>query len=410
VIAALSFGQAILSRIEGLIVILPLILFFGCWIILKRSLPKDFRFFTIPFGLVLVDGIVLASTASRPYVELNSYGLWFKLRSLLTESPALLVISAVSLGGLLVLIILLGYLGSLRARQESRLNPTYGGRHLITTLLSLAILLLAIYAYFIHSSPEKSGTISQLGLFISPLGLWLGIFGLVELIRRDVNEKTAFFLALISVYGLATMSVLAISPTLSYVYPIRRQVPIVIPSLILLASYAILIWDKGGKLLRVAQLIAIGILVTSFLVLDMPYVKYREMPNTIAFNEKLASHFGGQDVVVFEEMWVQDSRVGHFAAPLWSVYDRDTLLISTANAEEDAFSTAVARWLDDGREVYFVSQSDPPPLSLEGYELVPIAEEWWRSSTMTTISVFPPRPWEFEIPFYIYQIAEGESL
>jgi hypothetical protein len=195
-------------------------------------------------------------------------------------------------------------------------------------------------------------------------------------------------------------------------------VPIVIPSLILLASYAILIWDKGsilsppkgGKLLRVAQLIAIGILVTSFLALDVPYVNYREMPTTIAFSEKLASHFGRQDVVVFEEMWVQDSRVGHFAAPLWSIYDKDTLLISTVSAEESAFSTAVAQWLDDGRGVYFVSQSDSPPLSLKGYEVTPIAEERWRSSTMTMVLAFPPRPRELEIPFYIYQIAEGESL
>ena len=415
-IAALSFGQAILSRIEGLIVILPLAMFFGCWMIIKRSLPEDFRCFVIPFGLFLVDGVVLALTASRPYVELNSYGLWVKLRSLLGESPALLTVSVVSVGGLLILIILLGLLRSRGVRSARGLNGIYEGRHLITALLSLAILLLAIYAYFIYPSPARevgageAGTFVQLGQFMSPLGLWLGIFGLVELIRRDVSEKTAFFLALTSIHGLATISVLAMSTTRSYVYPIRRQVPMMIPSLIMLASYAILIWDKGGKLLRVAQLVAIVILLASFLALDMPYMNYREMPDTIAFSEKLAGHFSRRDVVIFEEMWFQDSQVGHFAAPLWAIYGQDTLLISTANAEEEAFSTAVARWLDDGKGVYFVSQSDPPPLSLEGYELLLVAEERWRSSTMTTILAFPPRPWEFEIPFYIYQIAEGGSL
>ncbi|MBC8248332.1 MAG: glycosyltransferase family 39 protein [Anaerolineales bacterium] len=405
-IAALSFGQAILSRIEGLIVVLPLAIFFGCWLVLKRSLPKDFRFFAIPFGLLLVDGAVLAFTASRPYVELNSYGLWFKLRSLFTESPAWLALSVISLGGLLVLIVLLGLFRPLGSKNESGLSRIYEGRHLMTTLLSLAILLLAIYAYFI----SRGETVVQLGQFVSPLGLWLGIFGLVELIRRGVNERTAFFLALVLIHGLASISVLAISTTLSYVYPIRRQVPMVIPSLILLASYAILVWNKEGKLLRVAQLIAIVILLASFLALDMPYVNYREMPNTIAFSEKLANYFGEQDVVVFEEMWAQDSRVGHFAAPLWTIYDKDTLLISTANAEEEAFSTAVAQWLDDGKGVYFVSQSDPPPLSLHGYELVPVAEERWLYSTITAKLVFPPEIREFEIPFYIYQIAEGEFL
>ena len=439
-VAALSFGQAVLSRIDSFIVVLPLVMFFGCWIALKRSPPKHLGFFAIPLVLLIIDGIVLALTASRPYVELNSYGLWFKLRTLLIASPALLAISVVSLGGLLVLIILLGLFRSLGAktcpersrRNANRLSRIYEARHLITTLLSLAILLLAIYAYFIYPSTArgvgtgKSGTLAQLGQFVSPLGLWLGVLGLVELIRRDANEKTTFFLALILIYGPITLSILAINLTLSYVYPIRRQVPFVIPSLMLLASYAILIWNKGGilslskdgilslskggKLLRIAQLVAIAILLASFLALDMPYVDYEEMRNTIAFSEKLANHFGERDVVVFEAVWAQDSRVGHFAAPLWSIHDKDALLISTTNADEKALSMAVAQWLDGGKKAYFISQSNPAPLFLKGYELVPIAEERWRSSTMTDRLAFPPRIWEFEIPFYIYQIAEGESL
>ncbi len=388
-IAALSFGQAVLSRIEGVIVILPLVVFFGWWTISKRSLPRDFRFFVIPFGLLLTDGVVLALTASRPYVELNSYGLWVKLRPLLTQSPAWLAISVILLGGLLVLI------------SESAKRRIYEGRHLIMTLLSLVILLLVVYAYFI----PKDGTFAQLGKFISPLGFWLGIFGLVELIRRGVNEKTAFFLALVLIHGLASISVLAISTTSSYIYPVRRQVPMLIPSLIMLASYAILIWNEDGKLLRAAQLVVVGILLVSLVALAMPYVSYREMPGTIAFSEKLADHFGEQDVVVFEGTWFQDSRVGHFAAPLWSIYDKNALLISAANAGEAAFSAAVAQWLEDGKGVYFVSQSDFPALSLKGYELLPVAEERWLYSTITAKLVFPPEIEEFEIPFYIYQIA-----
>jgi len=415
-IAAISFGQAILNRIEGLIVILSLITFFGCWIALKRNLPKDFGFFTIPFGLLLGDGLILALTASRPYVELNSYGLWFKLRSLLSKSPVLLVISAVILGGSLVMLVPLGLSSSLGTRSGSWLRRIQRGRHLITTLLSLGMFVIAMYVYFIRPSPAHgagiggNGILGQLGGFISPLGLWLGIFGLVELIRRDINEKTAFFLALVPIHGLATISVLAISTTRSYIYPIRRQVPVLIPSLIMLASYAILKWNRKGKLLRFAQLGAIGILLASFLALSMPYVNYRELPDAIAFGEKLASHFGERDVVVFEGMWAQDLPVSHFAAPLWSIYDKDALLMSTANLEGEAFSAAIAQWLNEGRKVYFVSQSDPPPLSLKGYKLVPIGEERWRSSTITARLAFPPKIWEFEIPFYIYQITEGESL
>ena len=426
VIAALCFGQAILCRIEGLIVILLLILFFGCWMILKRILPEHFVSFAITYGILLMDGVVLALTSSRPYVELNSYGLWYKLRSLLSQSPALLITSGTVLGALLVLFVLLGLLHPLPERSAGRLSQINEGRHLITTLLALAILFLAIYAYFIHPSPE-GGSFAQLGQLLSPLGLWLGIVGLVELIRRDINEKTVFFLILMLAHGLATTSVLAISATPSYLYSTRRQVPILIPSLILLASYAILgcgancqfalrsraglgVGEGRATLLRIAQGIVIGILVISFLALDIPYLNDREMPNTIAFSERLANYFGEQDIVVFEETWVQDSRVGHFAAPLWAIYNKNALLMSTANVEGEAFSAAMAQWLDAGKGVYFVSQSNPSPLLLRGYELMLVVEDKWRLSTTTIFSAFPPKVSEFEIPFYIYQIVEGESL
>jgi hypothetical protein len=142
----------------------------------------------------------------------------------------------------------------------------------------------------------------------------------------------------------------------------------------------------------------------------MPYVNHREMQDTISFGEKLANHFGEQDVVVFEEIWAQDSRVGHLAAPLWSIYDKDVLLMATANTEEAAFSLAVAQWLDNGKGVYFVSHSDPPPLPPKEYELVLVAEERWHSSTIADKLVFPPEITEFEIPFFIYQITEGDLL
>jgi len=467
VIAALCFGQAILCRIEGLVVVVPLLMFFGCWLTMKRRLPSHSRFFVIPFGVLIADGALLALTASRPYVELNAYGLWFKLRSLLPQPPALLPLLVVLSGGVIALIVLLslakvantppipplpggergGQVNSpSNLRQAEQLRRIYEGRHLMTTLLSLAILIAAIYAYFVRPAPSFLGTgigsssgeggpLAQLAWFVSPFGLWLGVFGLVEMIRRHLNEKTAFFLALVLMHGLATMSVLAISATPSYVYPIRRQVPILIPSLILLASYAILgcgancqfaprsragLGAGEGKAtlpsptlrtwLRIAQGIAIGVLVISFLALAIPYLNAREMPNTIAFSERLASHFGEQDIVVFEETGVQESLVGHFAAPLWAIYDKNALLMSTAHVEGEAFSAAMAQWLDAGRRVYFVSQSDPPPVPLTGYEFTLVAEDQWRSSTTTMLSAFPPKVLEFEIPFYIYQIVEGASL
>jgi len=133
------------------------------------------------------------------------------------------------------------------------------------------------------------------------------------------------------------------------------------------------------------------------------------MAGAIAFSERLASHFDEQDIVIFEEIFIQDSRVGHFAAPLWAVYDKNALLMSTPNIEEEALAAALTGWLEAGKEVYFVTQSAPPFLFSGGYKLMLVSEDKWHSST-TTLWAFPPKVLEFEMPFYIYQIMEGESL
>jgi hypothetical protein len=79
------------------------------------------------------------------------------------------------------------------------------------------------------------------------------------------------------------------------------------------------------------------------------------------------------------------------------------------NPEDTTLPTALDQWLDSEKGVYFVSQWDPPPLPLKRHKLVPIAEERWRYSTVTGKLAFPPEITEFEVPFYIYQLTEGES-
>jgi 4-amino-4-deoxy-L-arabinose transferase-like glycosyltransferase len=385
-IAGLAFGQALLAKIESLIVLVPLALFWGYWIWRDRGGWRDMLLFALPFGLLLGHALLLAVTINRPYVILNGHGLWLRLRSLLPGSMWQVA------GSLLATCTLLLFNLSPERRRWLKLSCAF------------LILLLAVYATFFQplAASRQAQALPQLGLFLSPLGVWLGILGLVKLIIEGLEGRRLFFLAFAVTFSLIVLAAPTVTTSLSRVYAIRRQVPAVIPSFLLLASYALLGWRERGALPRLAQGVVIAVLLISFLSLDRPFLGYREMTGAVDFTQRLADRFDGEDIVLFEAI-DGDSHVGRFAAPLWTLHDKNALLLSTDEPPREQLSSVLDGWLGEGREVYLVSGSRPPALTLDR-ELVPLAEEWWCSSTLAPNLNFPPETWEFEMPFYIYQI------
>ena len=474
-IAGLAFGQALLAKIESLIVLVPLTLFWSCWLWRKRGSWRDLLLFALPFGLLLAHALLLALTVNRPYVILNGHGLWLRFRSLLTGPRIWLGM------GLSLALAAGGVWGGIRSRRK-RITLSSEQRRWLKLFCAFLILLLAAYATFLQplAAPGRTLALPQLGLFLSPLGVWLGVLGLVKLVVEGLERRRLFFLAFAVTFSLIVLAAPTVTTSLSRVYAIRRQVPAVIPSFLLLASYGLLGWPcgirrgkrrKGAKrdgipqgwgergtlsiavnarpatagrvarsrreqirhgrlasihtlrvllgrryeplvglgtrmdaLPRLAQGTTIAILLISFLRLDWPFLGYREMAGAVAFAQRLADHFDQGDIVLFEAIDA-DSHVGRFAAPLWTLYDKNALLLSTDDPPREELSGVLDGWLEEGREVYLVSQSRPPPLPLD-HDLVPLAEERWRSSTLAPNLNFPPEIWEFEMPFHIYQIIQ----
>ncbi|MFQ6058766.1 MAG: glycosyltransferase family 39 protein [Anaerolineae bacterium] len=420
-VAGLALGQALLVKIESLIILVPLALFWGYWLWRERGAWRDLFFFVVPFSFLLAHAGLLALTVNRPYVVLNGHGLWLRLRSLVAGPT-------VWLGVAVPLLLAMGATWVILRLQRRRVGLGWVEGRWLKLSLSFLILLLAVYAYYLQplaaSAFRQTQALPQLGLFLSPLGVWLGVLGLVKLIHQGLEGRQAFFLTFATTFSLIVLAAPTVTTSLSHVYAIRRQVPAVIPSFLLLASYALLGWPCGmrrgkrrkgtkrgipqgwegrGALLRLAQGVAVVTLVVSFLALDRPFLGYGEMAGAVAFTERLADHFGGEDVVLFEAI-TGDSHVGRFAAPLWTLYDKQALLLSADDPPQEELASVVARWLGEGQQVYLVSQSRPASVTLERYKLVPRAEERWRSSTLAPNLNFPPETWEFEMPFHIYQI------
>lgn len=403
-IAGLAFGQALLAKIESLIVLVPLALFWGCWLWRERGGWRDLLPFALPFGLLLAHALLLALTVNRPYVLLNGHGLWLRFRPLLTGP-------AIWLGAGLTLALMAGaaWRGIRSRRWGINLSPDQ--RRWLKLSCAFLILLLAAYATFFQpiAASRRTQALPQLGLFLSPLGVWLGVLGLVKLIIEGLERRRLFFLAFAVTFSLIVLAAPTVTTSLSRVYAIRRQVPAVIPSFLLLASYGLLGWEVKSTLPRLVQGAVIATLLISFLNLDRPFLGYREMTGAVAFTQRLADRFDEEDIVLFEAI-DGDSHVGRFAAPLWTLHDKNVLLLSTDDPPREEMNRVLDEWLGEGREVYLVSQSRPPSLALD-HDLVPLAEERWHSSTLAPNLNFPPETWEFEMSFHIYQLGrESEGL
>ena len=435
-LAGLALGQALLTKIESVLIVIPLAVFWAAWLARRRGGFRALAVFGVPFAALAGHALLLAVTVNRFYVALNGYGVWSRLRIALAR-PLLWLALAVGV------VVAASWLFSHRRSWRG----VSAGHWLIQApspavrrAMAWVILLLAAYGYFVQplvSSIMAGGltaseppSLVQLGRFLSPWGLWLGVVGLVLLLDRGFVWRHLFFAALV----LTTCAIVVAAPTISTgvspLYTIRRQVPVVIPVFVLLASYALLgDWRPATDFLRrspriarnhsatdVASLrqryrlslvpfvqgLAILVLVAGLVQIARPYLRYREMRGTVAFVEHLADQFPPETLALFEAVSV-DSHVGRFAAPLWAMHGIDTLVLSSRAVPEE-MDQALAHWASRYRAMYWVSTSPHPPVMVSGYRFDLVGDELWESSAIAPDPRYPPQIEYLEVPFYIYRI------
>ncbi|MFQ5341814.1 MAG: hypothetical protein ACE5F6_09750, partial [Anaerolineae bacterium] len=262
------------------------------------------------------------------------------------------------------------------------------------------------------SSPWSA--LGALSLFLTPLGLCLGIVGLSTLVARDLNRRTALLAMLLGTAGLATVLMPAISSNVSYLYTIRRQLPVVVPALLLLTAYVALRWaglSEGGTrsshpsvgLRRGVVMLVLAFVIFNFLDAGRPLVREQELAGSSTFIAGLAERFEPRDIVLFESV-DRGAHVGRFAAPLWAEHDVAAMLLSSSYPAQGRLAAVVRQWQEQGRRVFFVSQSQPPLFTLPDFKWQLVDQRVWAGSTIAAKMTFPPKTWVVEVPFYIYEI------
>jgi hypothetical protein len=160
--------------------------------------------------------------------------------------------------------------------------------------------------------------------------------------------------------------------------------------------------QQSLPLLRWAALALAALIIVQLILVAGPYWSYWEARGTWEFINTLANSLPVDAVVLFEPQ-EGGSVAGWFAAPLWSFYQRQALLLNTGPLNEEALRDAICFWQNQGKDIYLVLQRDPASWWPEDFRGYKEAELVWNSSIIGQSRLFPPYIWRFAFTFYIYR-------
>jgi hypothetical protein len=222
----------------------------------------------------------------------------------------------------------------------------------------------------------------RLGWYLSPLGMLLGVVGLVRALWKRLTAGTAYFFAVFAVVGILFSGDTYTVAT--YPYSLRRFLPVAIPALLVFAAYA-LAWvaekARGRRLVRPLVWGAAGALVTFFLVTGWVIISHTEEAGAVAQISALAARFPDPRKTVL--LFSNDRDEPYIVAtPLEYIFGFNCFSLNRAygDTKGDVVEGAVRRWQQQGYHVYAVLGANGGKLSMPDLALTPLTQggppEW----------------------------------
>ena len=383
-LAGFGLGLAVLSRADGIFLIVPVVLYF-VYLRLTRKLRSQHLYFFVPFAGLLLHWLIHSLLFSRTQVLAISRALPY-----FSSIVPLALGGAVLIAALLILALLLPsdrqirWLGQLRGlARHANLGKW------LRPAVAFLIVLLALYAYFIRPStadPQmvyyhpaggmirtyNEENLVRLGWYVTPLGLLLALGGLIAMISKETDESVMFFMGVAMLYGFVFIHSALVNPI--HIYWIRRYVTVVIPSIMLFISYGLsqipnIKYQISNIKIReiLAATLAIALTI-SFLRTSLALGGQMPYQGAVWQLSRLAEQLGDRAAVIFESPLMGDP----FALPLTYLYDRDSFVLQDLDNEQ--FFDLVERWRDRGREVFYIAYDGLTRIRSDDYIFSPVGE------------------------------------
>jgi hypothetical protein len=199
----------------------------------------------------------------------------------------------------------------------------------------------------------------RLGWYLSPLGIALGVMGIVWILAREVNRRTAALLAAGLFFSFFYLWKIQANP--HQIYAMRRYVPVVVPFFVLGAVYLL----QQLSMVRLQNPInqrlpwfSLGLTILwlyAIVVNAWGFVNQVDMRGAVDQMRQLNELFAPRSVLLFGD----PALIGMgdlLGTPLRFLFGHDVYAVRDLEAlGEGRLDRAVARWQASGRSVYWIS-------------------------------------------------------
>jgi hypothetical protein len=264
----------------------------------------------------------------------------------------------------------------------------------------------------------------RFGWYLSPLGIVLGVAGFAAWLVRDLNRASWLFLLagflgtflfVRDTYGTSDQS---------YIYILRRFVPLAYPAFSLAMAYALVslarwgraqAWPQPWRHLPLATSAGLALLLVSFFAwTGRPIYRHVEYQGVIAELEQVAQRFAEDDVLLLRggaPTYGQARDIPDLiATPLRFAAGVNALPIKSSNpgAYADALAAQVRYWQQEGRTVYAVLSASGGSFALPGFDLEPVGSFRLRLPEFEQLTDQKPRNVAIlNLAFDIYRLTDA---
>jgi hypothetical protein len=363
VLAGALLGLSLLVRIDSVLLAVPLL----AWLALRRAQnalrSREAYPLVMPIAFLAGHALLHAAFWSRKYLlEIANRPYW-------SQPPAAWLLGT----ALVIVVILAGH------RLGPRIRALLAAHQAAArAAIAAALVLLALYAYAVRpalsawagadgndparamaDSPalhaldfhklaaHDAQSLVRLGWFVTPLGLGLGLLGLV-IALREWQPRYLFPILTFLTFGLFYFYKIRVYA--DYYFAMRRFVPVVLPLLLGLAAFAVTRLARRPGPRRVIAAGLAAVLAVSFLRDTLPTLRHREWAGAVRFVDDVARRFGPQDIVIFE----QPRSIHLLSLPLWAVHGVSALELARFNPDPERLQHLVRAWRSRYRNIYFV--------------------------------------------------------